>query len=89
MTLTFNVEAYSPEGWLVRELVNEVVIDYSPVRIAFTEPCYRDAVFDSQKIDHVAGTVTLEEGVGRPLEIALTGEGTDELLQRITEELRR
>ena len=75
-----HLEAYAPEGRLVREIVSDMLVDYSPVKIVFTEPCYRDAIFDSQKISSVAGYVALEEGVGQPLEITLTGAGTAERL---------
>ena len=50
-------------------------IDYQPVRIKLLEPAYRDNVYATQKLDKIVAEVTLEEGVGAPLEAVLTGPG--------------
>lgn len=77
-TYTLHLEIRSAEGRLETQLVKDVVVEYEPVKIVFTEPCYRDCVFDSQKLKSIAGEVRLEENVGKPLDIVLTGPGTKE-----------
>ena len=76
---TLHFDLYAGDR-LERSLVRDVRIEYEPVKIRLTKPCYRDCVFDTMKLDRIEGEVVLEEGVGKPLEIALTGEGTSESL---------
>ena len=76
-----HVEIRSAEGRLETQLVKDVTVEYEPVKIVFTEPCYRDCIFDSQKLTEISGEVRLEEGVGQALEIVLTGPDTKEMVR--------
>ena len=78
---TLHVELYSAEGRLEAQTVSEMVVEYEPVKIVLTRPCYRDCVFDSMKLGEIEGLVILEEGVGRPLSVALAGDGTDDKVE--------
>ena len=73
-----HLEAYSAEGRLERHIAENIFVEYSPVKVRFTEPFYRDSFYDSMDVSRVTGEVVLKEGVGRPLEIALSGPDTDE-----------
>ena len=78
---TLHFELYSAEGRLEAQTMQDVMVEYEPVKIVLAKPCYRDCVFDSMKLGEIAGEVRLEEGVGAPLAITLTGEGTDEKVE--------
>ena len=78
---TLFVELLSPEGRLEKQIVKDVPVEYQPVKIRLTEPCYRDCVFETMKLKRIAGTVTLEDGVGAPLEIRLDGPDTHECVK--------
>lgn len=78
---TLHVEMYSADGRLEAQTVREVVVEYEPVKIALSKPCYRDCVFETMKLGEIVGEVRLEEGVGRALTISLEGADTDERLE--------
>lgn len=71
----------TPEGILLREIVSEVETGYCPVSIRMVAPCYRDCVFDTMKLKRISGEVVLEEGVGKPLSVTLTGPGTKDVFR--------
>ena len=71
-------EIFSLEGVLERAAWRDLRVAYAPVSIKMTEPCYRDCVFESMGLKRLVGVATLEEGVGRPLEIVLEGPDTHE-----------
>lgn len=48
-------------------------LDFQPVRIKVLEPSYRNNIYHTQKLDRIRAAVTLEEGMGQPLEVTLTG----------------
>ena len=75
---TVAVEALGKDGTVLAQKWADVRVEYEPVRIRFTEPCYKDCVFDTMKLTKVAGYVVLEETAGAPLKIRLTGPETDE-----------
>ena len=50
-----------------------VIVDYQPIRIAFTSPGYRGNFYPGQNSDRVEGTVTA--AVGGPIELTLEGPG--------------
>ena len=81
---TLHFELYSAEGRLEAQTISEVVVEYEPIKIVLAKPCYRDCVFDSMKLNEIEGVVILEEGVGRPLAVTLSGEGTDEKVEFAT-----
>lgn len=74
-------EVYSSEGVLQGASRLKQRVIYAPVVISMIEPCYRDCVFESMDLKRLVGTVTLEEGIGRPLEVALEGPGTHEVVR--------
>ena len=69
---TLHFELYSAEGRLEAQTISEVVGEYEPIKIVLAKPCYRDCVFDSMRLNEIEGVVILEEGVGRPLAVALS-----------------
>lgn len=69
------------DGMLLGESVKEFKIDYNPVVIRMTSPYYRDCVFETMKLSRLEGEVLLEEGLGRRMEVLLTGPGTREKVQ--------
>ena len=77
----FRGEVLSPEGVLVRADWRETVVAYAPIALRMTEPCYRDCVFESMGLKRLVGVATLEEGVGKPLEIVLEGPATRETVR--------
>lgn len=78
-TYTLALELLSPEGALEAQLYRNVRLVYEPVAIRLTEPAYRDCVFETMHLNRIAGMVVVaEEMIGRPLDIRLTGPGTDE-----------
>lgn len=72
------VEILSATGLVLREAWQNATVAYDPVRIRLLRPCYRDCVFETMKLKTIEGEVLLEEGLGKPLEVVLTGPGTDE-----------
>lgn len=76
-----NLDLMTPDGILLREIVTEVEIGYSPVAIRMVAPCYRDCIFDTMKLKKISGEVVLEEGVGKSLSVTLTGPGTKEVFR--------
>ena len=78
-TYTLALELLSPEGALEAQIYRNVRLVHEPVSIRLTAPAYRDCVFETMKLDRIAGMVVVtEEMIGRPLDIRLTGPGTDE-----------
>ena len=76
-----NLDLLTADGILLREIVSEVECGYSPVMIRMISPCYRDCVFDTMDLKNVSGEVVLEEGMGRPLSVTLSGPGTKEVFR--------
>ena len=72
------VEVLSSTGTVLCQAWRDVTVEYEPVKIRLVQPCYRDCVFETMKLQTIEGDVLLEEGIGKPLEISLTGPGTDE-----------
>ena len=72
------MELHSEDGLFLGETCRDVAIEYSPVTIRMTAPYYRDCVFESMKLKRIEGEVVLDEGMGKPLVIELSGPGTKE-----------
>lgn len=77
-TVLLRLGVWTDGGVLLDEIYREVALDYSPVSIRMTAPCYRDCVFDSMKLERIAGEVLLEDGIGRPITVELSGPDTKE-----------
>ena len=73
----FRVELFSKTGVLLKETRSDVDVAYEPVKIVLDEPCYRDCVFETMKLKAVRGRVIVEEGLGKPLEVKLSGPKTE------------
>ena len=78
---TMHMQLLSAEGRLEAQLIKDVRVEYEPIKIVLTEPCYRDCVFDSMKVTQLKGKVIVEEGLGKPLTLTLSGEGTSEQIE--------
>ena len=76
-----HLELLSAEKRLEAQLTKDVRVEYEPVKIVLSEPCYRDCIFETMKLESVKGVVLVEEGVGKALTLSLTGEGTDEKIE--------
>ena len=75
------LDLLTSDGILLREIVSEVETGYCPVSIRMVAPCYRDCIFDTMKLKKISGEVVLEEGVGKPLSVTLTGPGTKDVFR--------
>ncbi|OQA86038.1 MAG: hypothetical protein BWY31_01539 [Lentisphaerae bacterium ADurb.Bin242] len=68
-------ELYASGGELLKTVSREVKLEYQPVKITLTSPAYRDCVFATMPLRRVDALISLEEGIGKPLIVSLTGEG--------------
>ena len=68
------MELYSSRGDLLCEKFRTVMIDYQSIAINMITPWYRDNIYASMpKIDKIEAEILLEENIGKPLEVTLTG----------------
>ena len=72
------IRSYALNGALKFQHRLPVRVEYNPISVKMTEPCYRDCVFASMKLNRLAGDVFAEEGFGKPLTVTLEGPGTKE-----------
>ena len=77
------LELREADGTLIAAQYLSGEVDYQPVRIKLLEPAYRDNIYATQKLEKIVAQVTLEEGIGAPLEAVLTGPGNFREVRKI------
>lgn len=78
---TLRLEILGSGGILEKGVWTDAKVAYDPIKVTLTKPAYHDCVFDSMHLTSIEGVVTLEEGVGGPLDLSLTGPDTREILR--------